>query len=129
MRSRTLIVHRASRALPGRCFMTAAVARPPLFRHLVASNPEHESESLAATASSVTLHAALVIAAVALTARVKSAPDVDEPREIVIPTYHIENAPTHPVTGGGASNGLPGPAPIVDFPVPTEVPTVIPPRG
>src|SRR5262245_24534631 len=110
--------------------MTAAVARPPLFRHLVASNPEHEKGSFAATASSVTLHAALVIAAVVLTARVKAPPENTVTREIVPIENYVDPAPPRPSKGGGPTNGLPAPGHIsVTIPMPTDVPKVIPPPG
>jgi protein TonB len=111
--------------------MTAAVARPPLFRHLVASNPEHEKGSFAATASSVTLHAAIVVAAVILTARVQAPPETPKPTEIVPIEQYVDPGPPRPTPrNGGTVSGPPAPAPaIVDFPMPNVVPNVIPPRG
>ena len=110
--------------------MTAAVARPPLFRHLVASNPEQEKGSFTATASSVTLHAALVVAAVLLTARVQAPPEAVGPREIVpIDPYVAPDAPK-PANTGGQTGGpaAPGFVPFT-LPVPADIPNVIPPPG
>ena len=110
--------------------MTAAVARPPLFSHLVASNPEQEKGSFAATASSVLLHAAVVVAAVVLTARVQAPVEKVEITEIVPFTDFPTEARV--TTGGGAQvTGPLAPAPTFnfEFAAPTEVPKEIPPQG
>ena len=49
--------------------MTAAVARPPLFGNLIASRPDREKNSLAATAVSLGLHASIILAVTLFTAR------------------------------------------------------------
>ena len=77
--------------------MTAAVARPPLFSHLVASRPDREKGSLAATVTSVMLHGTVIAAALVLTARV-STPKPPEtavipivPLPIVVPVVPTPN--------------------------------------
>ena len=111
--------------------MTAAVARPPLFRHLLASNPEDQKGSFAATASAVVLHAAIVVAAVALTARVQAPTAKPDITEYIAVTDFPNDAPT--VKPGGGTN-VGGPiAPAlprdIQFTPPTDVPKEIPPHG
>ena len=111
--------------------MTAAVARPPLFRHLVASNPEHERGSFAATVSSVTLHVALVVAAIVVTARVQAPAQVREPTEIVpIQEYRVDPAPPNPCRAWWRAEWTSGArAAQFSINVPADIPTVIPPAG
>ncbi|HSL70938.1 MAG TPA: energy transducer TonB [Longimicrobiales bacterium] len=110
--------------------MTAAVARPPLFSHLVASRPDRDSGSMLATLLSVVLHALVIIPLVLLSART-----VAPPQERVYP--FILEAPLAPPAdvarqqGGGPVGGSPVPAPpAVDLPMPPDIiPDRLPPRG
>jgi protein TonB len=110
--------------------MTAAVARPPLFSHLVASKPEHERGSRLATLSSVALHGAIVTAAVLVTARVTPPVETITPAEIV-PLENYQAAPVEARTAPGPlASGPVAPAPpVIDFHPPEIVPTEIPPAG
>jgi TonB family protein len=110
--------------------MTAAVARPPLFRHLVASNPEGAKGSVAATVSSVLLHAAIVVAAVVLTARVQAPVDKVDITEIV-PLTDFPTEARVTTTGGGSQLAGPIAPPAFDvgFVPPIDVPSVIPQPG
>jgi TonB family protein len=111
--------------------MTAAVARPPLFRHLVASNPEQEKGSVAATVSSVALHAAIVVAAVVLTARVQAPAEKVDITEIVRLTDFPTEARVSTGGGGARASSPTAPTPPVDvgFVPPIDVPKDIPPSG
>jgi TonB family protein len=109
--------------------MTAAVARPPLFGHLVASRPDREQNSVAATAASLAIHAVGIAAVMALTARVSTITITQEPTPVIVnPTIPepVAPAPVKPILDGGASSGNPMvPAPF-SFTVPDVVPVTIP---
>ena len=111
--------------------MTAAVARPPLFGNLIASRPDREKNSLAATAVSLGLHASIIMAVTLLTAR--AAITSAKPDQQVLPVEPIVN-PTVPQqverssSGGQTSNQPAAPDPF-DFSVPNVIPPTIPAPG
>ena len=102
--------------------MTAAEARPPLFNHLVASRPDRDGNSFSSTAASVALHAAIIAAAVVVTAQVRAPVPVKEDRPIIITEPPIMVPPTARPAGGGASGG----ATVAPSVLPPDLPTVIP---
>ena len=110
--------------------MTAAVARPPLFGNLIASRPDREKNSVAATIVSVGLHAAIILAVTLFTAR--AAITSTKPDAEVVPFEPIAN-PTverraESSSGGPTSNQPAAPDPF-DFSVPNVVPPTIPAPG
>ena len=110
--------------------MTAAVARPPLFGNLIASRPDREKNSLAATAVSLGLHASIIMAVTLFTAR--AAITSANPDAEVVPFEPISN-PTvqrqaESSSGGPTSNQPAAPDPF-DFSVPAIIPPTIPAPG
>jgi periplasmic protein TonB len=110
--------------------MTAAVARPPLFGNLIASRPDREKNSLAATAVSLALHASIILAVTLFTAR--AAITSAKPAAEVVPFEPISN-PTverqaESSSGGPTSNQPAAPDPF-DFSVPNVIPPTIPAPG
>ena len=107
--------------------MTAAVARPPLFTHLVASRPNRDAGSLKATIISVILHALLILAAVYATQQVRKPAPVREIVRPILPPLAVD-APaaaqsTAPSRGGGPSIAAPAlPAPPSGLPLPGAPP-------
>jgi protein TonB len=110
--------------------MTSAVARPPLFGNLIASRPDREKNSLAATAVSLGLHASIILAVTLFTAR---AAITNVKPESVLPVEPIAN-PTiaqqveRSSSGGPSSNQPAAPDPF-DFSVPNVIPPAIPAPG
>jgi protein TonB len=100
--------------------MTAAVARPPLFTHLVASKPSRQEGSFAATATSVAVHATLIVAALVLSARVRTPAVTKEPTTVILP-----NPIDTPVEPAPAPAKRAEPARPID-PVKTEVAVPMP---
>ncbi|MGH7466671.1 MAG: energy transducer TonB [Longimicrobiales bacterium] len=111
--------------------MTAAAARPPLFTHLVASSPEHDRGSFGTTAVSVVIHGAVIVAIVALGARVRAPVATSEPAAIILPNVSLiepqQRAAASSEPSGGSSRLVPQ-APAL--PAPPEIaPSAIPQPG
>src|SRR5688572_11668877 len=111
--------------------MTAAVARPPLFGNLIASRPDRENNSVAATAVSLGLHAAIILAVTLLTARAaitsgKPETDVVPFEPITNPT--VERAAENSSAGAATTNQPAAPDPF-DFSIPDVIPPTIPAPG
>jgi protein TonB len=104
--------------------MTAAVARPPLFGHLIASRPDREKNSVAATALSITMHALVIGSVVTLTARAATTTPTEVPPERILEP--IVN-PQPRTDQGGAVGGTTSPGPAAPEPLNFSHPTVIPP--
>src|SRR5262245_18937456 len=101
--------------------MTAAVDRPPLFEHLVASRPERD-RSISATAASLAMHGSVIAAIILLGTRVGApTPRVKEPSTIFprLPNP-VELPGVEPKTKGVA----PGPAVPIPADPPIELPRV-----
>jgi TonB family protein len=91
--------------------MTAAVARPPLFSHLVASRPDREKGSFAATVTSVVLHGTVIAAAVVLTARVSTPKPAESVTVPIVPVKFTEQtAPAREVSRRSDNAGSPADA-------------------
>jgi TonB family protein len=103
--------------------MTAAVARPPLFDHLVASRPERDRNSIGATAASLALHGSVIAAIIVLSARLGAPAPVNETIvDILLPLDPVELPEDGLKTGSPSGGGAPAPAkPIPPEPItPTD---------
>ncbi len=112
--------------------MTAAVARPPLFGHLVASRPDRENNSVTATALSVAFHAVLIVTVVLVTARVAVPPAAEATTPIIVNQIATPQLDAKTPPDGGVSNSpIPRPdLPPIEFSLPSDVvPKTIPPPG
>jgi TonB family protein len=109
--------------------MTAAVARPPLFHNLVASRPDRDRNSFAASAVSLAFHAAGITAVLLVTGRVATAPIDDStlltPVEPLVQPPDAQTTRAH--TGGQTSTSSQVAPPIpYEFVAPTVVLPSIP---
>jgi protein TonB len=103
--------------------MTAAVARPPLFDHLVASRPERDRNSIGATAASLAVHGAVIAAIIVLGARVGApAPSFEEEVRPVLPPLDPIELPVDELKTGTQSGGAPAPADPIPQPEPVDFP-------
>jgi periplasmic protein TonB len=104
--------------------MTAAVARPPLFDHLVASRPERDRHSIGATAASLAMHGSVIAAIIILGARVGApAPTIRDPFPILPPLPEPVEPPVDELkTGSPSDGGAPGPADPIPQPDPVTFP-------
>jgi len=99
-----------------------------LFSNLIASNPKKESSAASALVSTI-MHAALIVLAVYLTQRVRTAVAEDEQANILIPVPEAEPEPPPPPPPPPPEN-TPPPPEVTEVPKGFQtltVPTVIPP--
>jgi protein TonB len=100
-----------------------------LFSNLIASNPKKEGATARAALASTVFHAALIVAAVFLTQRVRNVVAENENQNILIPVPEQEEPPPPPPPPPPPAN-TPPPPEVTEVPKGFQtltVPTVIPP--